>query len=224
MHHAVKGSELPPLLLPHVASGGIGRHTAAHLVAQVETGPPMAPGDLLELFCGNRFVVARSLTAQALGQPLELAIPAHLLHNGVQRFHYRLLKPGCCPRRSAPVEVAVKLNGPAALLPIRVAPHYLREGVFAERLGPGLDVRIEPYRNMAEGDAITLSWGDLRLDLAPLPAAELDQPVSARIPTELILEAGADPHLELSYCVLDRVGNASGWAPATCLRVHEGSA
>ena len=61
MHRAAKGSELPPPSLPHVSHHGIGLHTACHLQALIRTGPPMAAGDLLELFWGNRYAAAHVL-------------------------------------------------------------------------------------------------------------------------------------------------------------------
>ena len=72
---------------------------------------------------------------------------------------------------------------------------------------------------MAKGDRITLRWGDLRLDLPALEQSQVGNPLLVKIPLTLIREGGPDRHLELSYCILDRVGNRSQWAPATHLQV-----
>lgn len=224
MPNAHTGPELPPPTLPNVAQGGVGRHTAAHLLARIGTTAPMMAGDFITLYWGNRFAAAHTLRASELGRHVDLPVPRQLLQSGVQRFHYRLLSPGRCPRRSAQALVTVKLESPggeAGLPAPTVAAPVLRAGLDLRRLGKGLSVRIAPYRHMAEGDALTLRWGDVRMDLPPLLGRDCHKPVMAWVPRALIVEAGADPRLELSYCVLDRVGNVSAWAPAIHLRVIE---
>jgi hypothetical protein len=39
------------------------------------------------------------------------------------------------------------------------------------------------------------------------------------VPSAIIIEAGDDSRLEVTYCILDRVGNNSRWAPARTLRI-----
>ncbi|MBV6289475.1 hypothetical protein [Pseudomonas aegrilactucae] len=228
MHRAAKGSELPPPTLPHVPRHGIGVHTARHLHASIRTALPMAAGDLLELFWGDRFATAHVLQAGELGAQVTLAVPAQVLYPGLNTLHYRLLQPGQHPRSSPPCQVAVKLDCPGGqvctpenpgLAPLRLPAALQRHGLDLRRLDSGVAFHIAPYLHMAEGDAITVRWADLRLDLTPLRAKAVGTGVVGVIPRELILEAGADEHLEASYCILDRVGNCSRWAPAACLRV-----
>jgi len=40
------------------------------------------------------------------------------------------------------------------------------------------------------------------------------------VPPALIKEAGDDPQLEVSYCIIDRVGNHSYWAPCREIAVY----
>ena len=228
MHRAAKGSELPPPTLPHVAPQGIGVHTARHLHASIQTAPSMAAGDLLELFWGNRYVAAHVLRPGEPGSRITLDVPRQMLYPGLNTLHYRLLQPGQHPRRSPPLQVAVKLNCPGGsvttpenpnLAPLRLPTALLREGLDLRRLEHGVPFSIAPYRHMAEGDAITLRWADLRTDLAPLPSHAVGATVQGLIPADMLLEAGNDDHLEASYCILDKVGNCSQWAPAAWLRV-----
>lgn len=229
MYRAAKGSELPPPSLPHVPRHGINRHTACHVQALISTGPPMAAGDLLELFWGNRFATAHILQASDVAAQVSLAVPRQLLHNGLNTLHYRLLQPGQHPRRSSPCQVTVKLDCPGGeacppenpgLAPLQLPAILHRHGLDLCHLDDGVAFRIPPYRHMAEGDAITLRWADLRLDLAPLPATAVGTVVHGSVPRELILEAGSDNRLQASYCILDRVGNSSHWAPAACVQVR----
>lgn len=214
MPSAITGYELPPPTFPHIGPHGIGVHTAAHLAARIRSCPLMSAGDLLEVFWGNRFVAARVLPATA--GSIDVEVPAALLHNGVNRCHYRLLKAGQCPRRSLPASVRVKLDipGDGALAPIVLPTRIARDGIDLNTLQRHLKLSIRPYANRASGDRITVRWGDVRVDLAPLENARDSSRIAAYIPREVIFEAGPDPFLDVSYCILDQVGNCSGWAPS----------
>jgi hypothetical protein len=83
----------------------------------------------------------------------------------------------------------------------------------------GVPLTIEPYVNMAVDDEITLRWGDVRMDLPRLKPTDVGQPIQVWIPPAIILEAGEDLRLEVTYCILDRVGNNSRWAPARTLKI-----
>ncbi|MNF92725.1 hypothetical protein D3C84_753770 [compost metagenome] len=82
-----------------------------------------------------------------------------------------------------------------------------------------MPVTIEPYLNMAADDEITLRWGDVRMDLPRLTANDVGQPIQVWVPPAIIIEAGEDLRLEVTYCILDRVGNNSRWAPARTLKI-----
>lgn len=220
-----QGPELSPPTLPGINAGGIGCHSAARLRARVPIQPPMEAGDLLTLFWGQRFVAAHTLQAHEPDDSIDLRIPASLLHNGIHRLHYRLLKPGNHPLRSPERQVLVKLDCPGGngaheyLQPLQLKRQLRREGLFLDALRVDLPCTLAPYRNMAKGDQITVRWGDLRLDLPALQQCQVGNPLLAKIPLALIHEGGPDRHLELSYCILDQVGNRSQWAPATHLQV-----
>jgi hypothetical protein len=69
-----------------------------------------------------------------------------------------------------------------------------------------------------------LRWGDVRLDLPKIQAKGVSQAVQVWVPSALIVEAGDDCRLEVTYCILDRVGNNSRWAPPPVLRIAAGPA
>lgn len=225
MPNVSQASELPPPSLPGIHAGGIGRHSAARLQARIVIEPPMQAGDLLAIFWGPRFVSAHTLRTDEVPGLIDIPIPGHLLHNGIHRLHYRLLTPGHRPIRSPELQVFAKLDCPggnsdhAQLQPLQLAARVRRHGLFLDALNHDLPCTLAPYSNMASGDHITLCWGDLRLDLPPLHAHQVGKPIQANIPLALIQEWGPDPHLQLSYCILDRVGNRSRWACARQLQV-----
>ncbi|WP_422421986.1 hypothetical protein [Pseudomonas sp. GZD-222] len=225
MPHIRQTSELFPPTLPGINAAGIGRNSAARLCAQIPVQPLMEAGDLLLLFWGQRFVSAHTLQAREVKDAIDMRIPASYLHNGIHRLHYRLLKPGKRPLRSPEQQVQVKLDCPGGngadeyLQPLQLPRQLRREGLCLAALSDAVPCTLAPYRNMAEGDRITVRWGDLRLDLPALKQSQVGNPVQAQIPLALICEAGPDRHMELSYCILDRVGNRSHWAPTTQLQV-----
>lgn len=225
MPHVSHASELTPPSLPGIHAGGIGRHSASRLQARIVIEPPMQAGDLLAMFWGHRFVSARTLHTDEVTNAIDMPIPGHLLHNGVHRLHYRLLTPGYRPIRSPERQVLVKLDCPggngdhAQLQPVQLATRVRHHGLSLDALNHDLPCTLAPYSNMAGGDQITLCWGDLRLDLPVLAQHQVGKPIKAKIPLALIQEWGPDPHLQLSYCILDRVGNRSIWAPARQLQV-----
>nr|BFE92344.1 hypothetical protein GCM10020185_28800 [Pseudomonas brassicacearum subsp. brassicacearum] len=105
------------------------------------------------------------------------------------------------------------------LAPVRIPGTIRRQGVNPNQIKRGVPLTIEPYLNMAAGDAVTLRWGDVRMDLPAVTASEVGQPINIWVPPQIILEAGEDLRLEVTYCILDRVGNNSHWAPPRTLKI-----
>jgi hypothetical protein len=106
-----------------------------------------------------------------------------------------------------------------SLAPVSIPETIRRQGVNPSQVKRGVPLTIEPYMNMAVDDEITLRWGDVRMDLPRLKASDVGQPIQVWVPPAIILEAGEDLRLEVTYCILDRVGNNSRWAPARTLKI-----
>jgi len=222
------------LAAPTVAQShrcGINIASAAHLLIDVAPYPGMDDGDLIELFWDNCYVASKVLDAQDVGQTLSLRVPPRFIANGTSRIHYRLMQVGQGPALSAATRVQVKLDCPGGapcalcsdenqrLAPVGIPETIRRQGVNPNQIKRGVPLTIEPYLNMAADDEITLRWGDARMDLPRLKANEVGQPVHVWVPPAIILEAGEDLRLEVTYCILDRVGNNSRWAPARTLKI-----
>ena len=227
-------SNTPELAAPTLAQShkaGVNMISAAHLMIDVAPYPGMDAGDLIELFWDNCYVASRVVTASDAGQPVQLRVPESFVANGTSRIHYRVMQIGRGPAISDSLNVQIKLDCPGGqpsalcgdenqcLAPVSIPEAIRRQGVNPSQVKRGVPVTIEPYLNMAVDDEITLRWGDVRMDLPRLEPADVGQPIQVWIPPAIILEAGEDLRLEVTYCILDRVGNNSRWAPPRTLKI-----
>jgi hypothetical protein len=216
---------LPAPAIPQATRHGIGVKVASHLMIHVEPYDDMEAGDLIELFWDGCYVASKILKTSDIGKTIALRLPESFLQNGKARTYYRVMKVGGTPITSMCRKLWVKLNAPGGelvsasaeenqgLAPLTLPPSVIHRGLTARHMTSGLPMTIEPYLNMAPHDEITLRWGDLRMDLPPLTAEDVGAPVDLVVPPALILEAGDEQRLEATYCVIDRVGNNSLWAP-----------
>jgi hypothetical protein len=227
-------SNKPELTAPTLAQShktGINLTSAAHLLIDVAPYPGMDEGDLIELFWDNCYVASSVLTGHDIGQAVQLRVPESFIANGTSRIHYRIMQVGHGPRLSATRRIQIKLDCPGGhpsalcrdenqrLQPVSIPETIRRHGVNPNQIKRGVPLTIEPYLNMAADDEITLRWGDVRMDLPRLKPDDVGQPIQVWVPPAIILEAGEDLRLEVTYCILDRVGNNSRWAPARTLKI-----
>ncbi|MBT2340106.1 MULTISPECIES: hypothetical protein [Pseudomonas] len=227
-------SNIPRLAAPTLVNAhpaGINLASAACLEVAIAPYPGMDAGDLIELFWDNCYVGSRLLSQEDVQGSVTLRVPESFIANGTSRLHYRVMQVGRGPALSATQRIQVKLDCPGGqpsavsgdenqgLAPVCIPETIRRQGVNPRQIKRGVPVTIEPYRNMAADDAITLRWGDVRMDLPPIKPCEVGQPIHIWVPPQMILEAGEDLRLEVSYCILDRVGNNSQWAPPRMLKI-----
>jgi hypothetical protein len=145
------------------------------------------------------------------------------------------MKVGGAPITSASRNLRVKLDVPGGelltcsdeenqgLAPVSLPEALTRQGLDPRYVKKGVPLVIEPYLNMAPGDEVTLRWGDVRMDLPPLKAESVGKALSVIVPAALVQEAGNASPLEVTYCVIDRVGNNSRWAPLREISINTGS-
>jgi len=227
-------SNKPELAAPTVAQShksGINITSAAHLLIDVAPYPGMDEGDLIELFWDNCYVASKVLDAHDVDHVVVLRVPESFITNGSSRIHYRLMQVGHGPALSPTTRVQIKLDCPGGqppalcgdenqrLAPVNIPETIRRQGLNPNQIKRGVPLTIEPYLNMAADDEITLRWGDVRMDLPRLRASDVGEPIQVWVPPAIILEAGEDLRLEVTYCILDRVGNNSRWAPARMLKI-----
>ncbi|MFC6339637.1 hypothetical protein GIR22_11590 [Pseudomonas sp. CCM 7891] len=227
-------SNLPMLTaptLPQAHRHGINALAATQLQVDIAPYPGMDEGDLIELFWNDCFIASRCITAGKVGTSTRLRIPESFIQSGAVRIHYQVMQVGHGPAQSAATCVQVKVDYPGGrpkalcndenqnLAPVNLPEMIRRYGVNSRQVLRGVPLIIEPYLNMAADDEITLRWGDARLDLSPIQACDIAKPIQVWVPSALIQEAGDDHRLEVTYCILDWVGNNSRWAPARTLRI-----
>lgn len=227
-------SHTPELAAPTLSPAqktGINLTAAARLLVAVSPYPDMDCGDLIELFWNKCYVASKVLTAEDVGESISMRVPESFIVNGTARIHYRVMQVGQGAALSAATRVQVKLDCPGGqpaavcgdenqqLAPVIIPDAIRRQGVNPNQIKRGVPLTIEPYLNMAEDDAITLRWGDVRMDLAPITAADIGLPIQVWVPPSVIVEAGEDMRLDVTYCILDRVGNNSRWAPPRTLKI-----
>jgi len=225
----------PPLLtaptLPQAHREGINALAATQLQVDIAPYPGMEEGDLIELFWNDCFAASRRITACKVGMSTHLRVPQSFVQDGRACVHYQVMQVGYGPARSASARVKVKTNYPGGepspllgdenqnLAPVDLPETIRRHGVNGRQVRRGIPLAIEPYLNMSCGDAITLRWGDVRLDLPKIAARDVGLAVQVWVPSAVIVEAGDDCRLDVTYCILDRVGNNSRWAPARMLSI-----
>ncbi|MBK5509696.1 hypothetical protein [Pseudomonas sp. TH15] len=219
-----------PTLAP-AQKTGINLAAAAHLLVDVQPYFGMDSGDLIELFWNNCYVASHVLTAEDVDNAVSLRVPESFVISGSARIHYRVMQVGQDPALSLATRVQIKLDCPGGLspaasgdenqglAPVNIPETIRRQGVNPNQIKRGVPLTIEPYLNMAIDDEITLRWGDVRMDLPKLKAGDIGEPIQVWVPPAIILEAGEDLRLEVTYCILDRVGNNSRWAPPRMLKI-----
>lgn len=217
--------------LPQANKFGISAAAAAHLMITIRPYAKMDDGDLISLFWDGCYVASKWLTADDIGQPLSWRVPESFVQSGTATICYEVQKVGMHPTLSPSKSVLIKLDQPGgnlaskcieenqSLTPLKISDALLRKGLTAKRLKKGVALTIEAYPNMAANDAITLRWGDVRMDLPAINPHDVGKPITVKVPPAIILEAGEDPSLEITYCVIDLVGNNSRWAPTRVLSV-----
>lgn len=217
--------------LPQAIGNGINALAATHLQVDIAPYPGMDEGDLIELFWNNCFAASRRVTACKVGAFTHLRVPESFVLDGSTQVHYQVMQVGHAPARSAVTRVQVKTLYPGGepsplycdenqnLAPVSLPETIRRYGVNARQVRRGIPLTIEPYLNMTRGDAITVRWGDVRLDLPKVQAQNVGRAMHLWVPSTVIIEAGDDCRLEVTYCILDRVGNNSRWAPTRTLRI-----
>lgn len=229
MSHAPRKTAIAKLFAPYLPQAhnhGVGVRAAAHLLVNIDPYPGMDEGDLIELFWDGCYVASKLLSKSDIGYTVVLRVPESFLQTGTIKTCYRVMKVGGTPITSPSRKLRVKLDVPGGqlltlsdeenqgLAPVSLPEAVIRYGLISRFAKTGMPLGIEPYLNMAPSDEITLRWGDMRMDLPPLKAESVGKVVSLIVPPSLILEAGREQQLDVTYCIIDRVGNNSRWAPA----------
>lgn len=217
--------------LPQSNKQGIGALASAHLLVNIDPYPEMECGDLIELFWGDCYVASTLLSESDIGYTSVLHIPESFLQTGKVKTYYRVTKIGSESVRSPSCKLWVKLETPGGhlisaeceenqgLAPVKFPEAVMERGLGVRHLKEGVCITIESYPHMEAYDEITLRWGDIRMDLPVLTEQEVGKAIEVHVPAAVIREAWDDLQQEVTYCVIDRVGNNSSWAPVRFVKV-----
>jgi hypothetical protein len=221
--------------LPQANKHGIGVMAASNLAVHIDPYPDMDIGDLIELFWGDTYVASKVLTASDIGYTSVLYVPESFLQTGKAKTCYSVKKVGGLPVHSPSSKLWVKLDPPGGRLidpvvgenqglkAVLFSPAVLRNGITKQHAQNGIGLTIAAYPNMDAYDEITLRWGDSRIDLPVITREQVGKPITFHVPGALIKEVGTELDHEVTYCIIDRVGNNSLWAPPRTIqaRIHD---
>lgn len=218
---------LNDLLIPAIdisGSGGLGNAD----LADPNKGVPMlailplsaAENDLAELHWEGvvveRFTISEAQinNGRISFNPLPLVLPDNPAAQAFYRIYFGL---GANPDDSPTRTVRVKRTVPGNPDPDNTTPTINENLLKPEGVPPlidktqDLDVTIEPWLDMAEGDVLTLYWGGSRFAIKqpPLPAGEIGKPQVVKVPSQTLIDAGDSEKLQVNYDIRDVVGNWS---------------
>ena len=189
----------------------------------------LKPRDRIDLYWGN--VTAPSTSYEhPLDAPPEntfvtLFVETRSLESAKDplpvRYHFTPF-PGGGTEESDSTFIRVKLEPPGGI-DIDPATPYENEALCPPQVQPpgvivdpqGVSVIVMPYEYMSEGDQISVTWDEQRVDHSALTAAELEQDVTIPIAAPIIEAAGNASALAVRYEIRDVVGNWSKRSPAT---------
>ncbi|MED7666380.1 hypothetical protein GXB78_04025 [Pseudomonas moraviensis subsp. stanleyae] len=173
-----------------------------------------------------------------LNTRLKFTVPKAQVTNGAALVFYTVKRVPQEPVSSEPVlNVWIQLTRPAGPdrdseeghsgLLYTLSPDPSK-GVDAEMARQGIRINIVPYENIAVFDTIRCRWGDQVVTYYPVTKEQIEDPLNNPIfvlfNEGVIREQGNGSRIEVSYQVIDRVGNLpdpnAPWAKVTYVSVN----
>lgn len=240
----------PPIIVaktemtdPEHYDGGISIAAVAHgLQVAINAWFNIAYYDLVEMFWGDdtypvwKKVIDR---AEELTEGVRFTIPTGFVIEGdANPVFYRVTRLNQVPEDSEPVAIyLVQLKHPGGKdndgegngnpgLKYSFTPD-ISGGVTSNIANRGVQMRIEPYLNMARFDSIAARWGNEKVEHYPVTQQQIDDPgkypIVLNFTKEIIGNAGSGPGLLVSFQVRSRCGNypdpKDPWAKTTAVPV-----
>ncbi|WP_436771639.1 hypothetical protein [Yinghuangia sp. YIM S09857] len=223
-----------PIVPAAVADGGIGAAAVADPHGTVDVVVPYVtgrqPGDFVRLFWGT----SAQPVAEALVEDrddLHVPVPGPAVVEAGEGeltvfYDLRAARTGEWVR-SAETYVRAKFSVPGEPPPLSDEPElnpelpgpHVASGIGGgwRAVGDGVEVRIEPYANMAGGDTVTLAWGSRELT-GTLAPDEVGRALVFRVDDETVAAAGYGG-IPVRYGIRDIAGNWSLWSTPTVVDV-----
>ncbi|WP_191486577.1 hypothetical protein [Pseudomonas sp. FEN] len=193
----------------------------------------LKPWDHIDLYWGDAAVPVSSyehpLDAPPINDFVTLTVETRHLESATDPVpvRYRFTPfPGGTSEDSEITHVRVKLEAPGGV-DIDPATPYENEALHPPQVRPsgvivdpqGVRAIVAPYPHMSEGDRISVTWAEQRIDHPPLTAAQVALEVIIPIPAHIIEAVGNANDLRVRHEIRDVVGNWSKRSPATAVVV-----
>lgn len=193
---------------------------------QVNAAAPTTPriGDVVTLYWDNQ-QVQRFTVGNTQITLLEFTVPTSYIHPPEGRAYYTYYDPITGETDQSPVRtIAINTlvpGGPGPhpnppynndLAPCVVTPNPVTN------LGSPVNVRVPQWLNMEVGDELTVLWGGIAAPVTKVTTPSGDKTVS--IPVDILMRAGTQPSLPVTYEIRDIVDNYSGQARPTQVAVQ----
>ena len=234
----------PPFVLKQAVlkdggyDGGISLETVENdLLIIVDPWVGMAMYDNCKMYFDGVEVGTIPVDGSNLNKRLEFKVPKGQVTNGEALIVYTVQRLGQDPVSSEPVRrVWVQLTQPGGTdsdseegnsgLIYTLSPDP-SNGVNEDLARRGIRMNIVPYENIAIFDTIRCRWGDQVVTYYPVTREQIDDPVNhpifATFTEDVIRAQGNGNNIEVSYQVVDRVGNLpdpkARWAKITYVSV-----
>ena len=209
---------------PEEYHGGISLEAvkSGYLTGVVDPWLNMALKDKCAFYFDNPFFPVRTIEIDEnnIDKQLTFDIPAGQITNGSANAFYIVTRLNQGPVESDSLLLWVKLTRPGDVDTDSEPGHsgllYTLDpdpskGVDADMARGGIKMLVKPYKNIATHDRMFCRWGDELVSYYPVTEAQVadpaNNPIIVTFTEEVIKKEGSKPLVEVSFQVVDRVGN-----------------
>lgn len=166
----------------------------------------MAVDDRVSLYVNDSTIPVdgKTIASGEEQQRIRLYVPHGELRDGVNRLHYKVVRPSGNSDDSRDLTVLYH-RAPAETLDLAIPADVLQNGVSAERAAQGVELGFIYYNRRAY-DRVRLDVGLARIEWT---VADDGAPITRTLLTDTFLQAGDNPATAVSYTVIDQLGNRS---------------
>lgn len=199
-------------------SGDLINEGSAGLPVVIPVYSNMQVDDVIKVYWDDDQVWTHKVRSGQQGQPLTLNIPADDIPAGITELYFSVTAPGASiEQQSLRLNVLVRLNYPGEdpNLNDQLAPATVSHARI-DLNSKNVQVTVPPYSKMRRYDRIQLSWSGHMLE-HEVTSRQVGKAVTIDIP-DSVVDGSSDANVEISYYVLDEVGNESDdWSPDTLI-------
>ncbi|WP_130910543.1 hypothetical protein [Pseudomonas sp. Sample_9] len=209
---------------PEEYHGGISLEAvkSGYLTGVVDPWLNMALKDKCAFYFDNPVFPVRTIEIDEnnINKQLTFDIPAGQITNGSANAFYIVTRLNQGPVESDSLLLWVKLTRPGDVDTDSEPGHsgllYTLDpdpskGVDADMARGGIKMLVKPYKNIATHDRMFCRWGDELVSYYPVTEAQVadpaNNPIIVTFTEEVIKKEGSKPLVEVSFQVVDRVGN-----------------